>query len=576
MILRTLIFIHRWVGTALCVLFLLWFPSGIGMMYWGMLAISARDRLERAPVLDPARVVLSPQEAAARVGVRTAPTDIRLNSFDGRPVYRFGAGGRGAGGGRIVYADTGEEQTDAPLLMRNRAAAAWAGQAASAAAVESITETDQWMVGNQLRTLRPLWKYSWSNGEQLYIGESGEVLLYTTPTTRLQAYLSAIPHWLYFTPLRKNQPVWIRFATYAAMIGTAGALIGVIVGAWLYSPRQKYRYAGAPSRFPYRGQKRWHTILGLVFGIATVTWTLSGSLAFLPFPSAQRTPAAGAQAAAPRPRPTGNVPRSQPRESAQEQGLAPPGQQVQAQAGRPGQAPGRSQAQSPGQAQSEGQGQGGRRGGGGGGLAAALRGRIGMDDIAVHPRELLARHADLGVKELSFTSIDGQPLYTLGLGDGSSRTFTLDGRESQGLSNERVIELVKRNVPDHDALELRTVEQYDYYYQDRTRQRALPVLLALTHDADGTRHYIDPKSALVSTYSDRNWARRFFYSGLHSLNFPWLYNHRPLWDIVVITFMVGGTALCVTALVLAWRVIGKRLTRARTRNLSPQPLTPAA
>jgi hypothetical protein len=34
-----------------------------------------------------------------------------------------------------------------------------------------------------------------------------------------------------------------------------------------------------------------------------------------------------------------------------------------------------------------------------------------------------------------------------------------------------------------------------------------------------------------------------------------------LWDIVVITFMVGGTALCVTSLVLAWRVVGRKLKR---------------
>ena len=52
---------------------------------------------------------------------------------------------------------------------------------------------------------------------------------------------------------------------------------------------------------------------------------------------------------------------------------------------------------------------------------------------------------------------------------------------------------------------------------------------------------------------------RWLYHGLHSLDFPWLYNYRPLWDIVVITFMVGGTALCVTSLILAWRVIGRLL-----------------
>src|SRR5690606_24767674 len=112
------------------------------------------------------------------------------------------------------------------------------------------------------------------------------------------------------------------------------------------------------------------------------------------------------------------------------------------------------------------------------------------------------------------------------------------------------------------AVEIRTVDRYDYYYYDRTGRRPLPVVLALMHDADGTRYYIDPASGTVAgTYSDRNWARRFFYNGLHSLSFPWLYNHRPLWDIVVITFMVGGTALCVTGLVLAWRVIGRKLAK---------------
>lgn len=35
----------------------------------------------------------------------------------------------------------------------------------------------------------------------------------------------------------------------------------------------------------------------------------------------------------------------------------------------------------------------------------------------------------------------------------------------------------------------------------------------------------------------------------------------PLGDIVVIAFMLGGTALCVTALILAWRAPGKKLRR---------------
>jgi hypothetical protein len=140
------------------------------------------------------------------------------------------------------------------------------------------------------------------------------------------------------------------------------------------------------------------------------------------------------------------------------------------------------------------------------------------------------------------------------------------------LDTARIIDIVKRAAPDPGAVETRVVEQYDMYYLDRTRQQPLPVILALMNDAEKTRHYIDPRTAtVVRTYSSRNAWRRWAYNGLHSFNFPWLYNYRPLWDIVVITFMLGGTALCCTALVLAWRAVGKKLRsiskHARELNL---------
>jgi hypothetical protein len=52
---------------------------------------------------------------------------------------------------------------------------------------------------------------------------------------------------------------------------------------------------------------------------------------------------------------------------------------------------------------------------------------------------------------------------------------------------------------------------------------------------------------------------RWLYHGLHSLDFPWLYKYRPLWDVVVISLMLGGTALCVTSLVLTWRVLARKI-----------------
>jgi hypothetical protein len=510
-ILRFLIFLHRWVGIALCVVFLLWFPSGIGMMYWGFPGVTAEDRLDHSPKLDPANIMLSPEEAAEKAGVQANPGQVRLNTFDGRPVYRFGGGGRGGrgGGGRIIYADTGEEQTEASLDMLDRIASAWTGRPVAEAIKTVVEEPDQWTVAGQLRD-RPLYKYSWPDGQQVYLnGNTGDVVQYTNFAKRVQAHVSAIPHWLYYTPLRKHQPQWLQFMIWSSLIGTIGAIIGVVVALWMYSPKKKYRLAGQSTGVPYRGQKRWHWIFGVVFGVATITWTFSGLMTLGPFPIVQRL--------------TGTAPRTE-------------------------------------QSQTRG------RGGPQEGIAGALRGRVRITDFAsIHPRDLLTKLPQLAVKELEWTSFAGTPLFNANLGGGKSQLLSLDGSPVNGFDVTRVIEIVKGAVPDPDTLDIQVIDRYDLYYLDRTRKRPLPVLRVLMNDAENTRYYVDPKSArIVSTYSNRNWVNRWLDSALHSLSFPFLYNHRPLWDIVVIVFMVGGTALCVTSLVLAWRVLGRKLKRAKT------------
>ena len=94
------------------------------------------------------------------------------------------------------------------------------------------------------------------------------------------------------------------------------------------------------------------------------------------------------------------------------------------------------------------------------------------------------------------------------------------------------------------------------YYLDRRRVRPLPVILAQLNDTDRTRYYVDPRTArVVGSYSGKGWTTRWLYHGLPSLDFPWLYNHRPAWDVVVIALLVAGTALSATSIVLAWRLV---------------------
>lgn len=489
MVKRTLVFLHRWLGVALCVVFLIWFASGIGMMYWTFPTVTPADRLERSPALDPATVTLSPAEAAAKIGLGQLPPQVRLNTFDGRPVYRFG-GGRGAA--RLVYADTGDEQGEISRFMLHRVASAWTGRPAHEARVERLREVDQWTVQANVRSEMPLWKYSWPNGEQVYVSErTGEVVQYTTTASRIGAYLGPIPHWLYFTPLRKHGPEWSRVVIWSSGIGTIAAILGLVIGVWMYSPSKRYRRDGAPTSIPYRGQKRWHMVLGLVFGLGAVTWAFSGMLSMDPFPS--RTGGAG--------RPSGPS------------------------------------------------------------INQALRGRVDMAAFAArHPREALQQLAGLQVKELELTSFDGEPVYLATLAGGRTRIVPVRGEPRDEFDHERIVEVVKAAAPDPQAVEARVIHEYDWYYLDRHGRRPLPVILVLMNDSERSRYYIDPRTGRVAgSYSSRNWVNRWLYTGLHSLNVPFLYKHRPLWDIVVITFMLGGTALCVTSLVLAWRVLEKKV-----------------
>jgi hypothetical protein len=278
---RALIFVHRWLGVALCLLFLLWFPSGIVMMYWPFPDVSPADRLEHATALDASAIALLPDEAVARLGLDDQePRPVRLNTFDGRPVYRIRGGGRT----HVVYADTGEVRDQVTLTLMRRIAARWTGQPEASATDEPLTEADQWTVQNY-RNIAPVRKFSWPDGQQVYVSEnSGEVVQATTRGSRLWAYLGAIPHWFYFTPLRKHGPEWSRTVIWTSAVGTATAVLGLIIGVWMYSPSKRYRHAGLATAIPYRGQKRLHTILGLLFGLGAVTWAFSGMLSMEPFP----------------------------------------------------------------------------------------------------------------------------------------------------------------------------------------------------------------------------------------------------------------------------------------------------
>ena len=181
------------------------------------------------------------------------------------------------------------------MLFRSAVAAQWTHQPAAAAtllATMRLPNVDQWTVGGPNARYWPLYKFGWPDGQQVYVSSTtGEVVQYTTPALRLGSYFGAVPHWLYFVPLRRSAARWQAIVLWSSGVGILVSLLGLAVGLWMYSPRKIYRTNGTPSSFPYSGQKRWHTILGLAFGLFTCTWAFSGFLSMGPINRLNRPPA---------------------------------------------------------------------------------------------------------------------------------------------------------------------------------------------------------------------------------------------------------------------------------------------
>jgi PepSY-associated transmembrane protein len=490
---RSAIFVHRWMGVCFCLLFLMWFTSGIVMMYWDYPAVSNAERLQRTATLQASKVHLSPDQAYDRLETDRAPTQVRLGMQDGRPAYRF----RLEDVDSMVYADNGETLAEISPEMALRIASSWVKQPPAAARVEMNTEEDQWTVSASFWAFRPMFKYSWPNGEEVYVSSlTGDVVQHTTRASRIGAYFGAIPHWLYFTPLRKHGAQWSRIVIWGSGLAALTAIIGITIGLWMYSPGKRYLCAGVPSAIPYTGQKRWHMILGLSFGLIACTWAFSGMLSMDPFPQMQgESGAVGFPSEA----------------------IPLPGGPLQ--------------------------------------LAA-----YSIKD----PREALAQlGSDFKARELEFTSLAGEPAYLATMAPQQTRVIPLRGEPQAEFDRARIVEVVRQAAQPFAPAEVREVTRYEAYYVDRHHERPLPVILVRLNDSGHSTFYIDPRNArIVQSYNSRARWNRWLYHGLHSIDLPWLYRHRPAWDIVVLLLMLGGAALCVTSLILAWRVLSRKLNRS--------------
>src|SRR5688572_11548071 len=193
---KTVVWAHRYLGILLSAMFLMWFLTGIGMIYSrGMPRLTPEVRLARLSPVDLDKVKLTPAEAAAVAEIDGAAGRTTMVTVLDRPAYRFSDFGT-----QTVFADTGELMLEVDAAQGKTIAARFMelpeDQIQDAGLVR---EPDQWTL-NQVRQL-PLYKYAVSDsaGTELYVSPGlGEIVQLTTRKSRMLAWVSTIPHFFYF------------------------------------------------------------------------------------------------------------------------------------------------------------------------------------------------------------------------------------------------------------------------------------------------------------------------------------------------------------------------------------------
>ncbi|MEL7118396.1 MAG: hypothetical protein AAFO07_03115 [Bacteroidota bacterium] len=169
---------------------------------------------------------------------------------------------------------------------------------------------------------------------------------------------------------------------------------------------------------------------------------------------------------------------------------------------------------------------------------------------------------------MNFLSFDGQPFYLVRRPDHTSMLVYAD-QMNQPIGQLEVnlfVQQVKELHPGKEISTVKVLEDYDAYYYNKHRTKPLPVIKININDDKRTSYYIDPKTTnVLMKYEIKSRINRWLYHGLHSLDFPSLYFKRPLWDIIVIILMLGGTSVSITGLVLTYRWLKQKTQKKRRK-----------
>lgn len=272
--LKILFLTHRYLGIGLSLVMLIWCLSGFIMMYKSYPELSYQQQLQ---TLTPLKLEACCSELNSVEMLDDDFQNFQIMMLNQEPVIHLYSSF-----GRLSTAKLNNAEVFNGIDENNAMQIADIYRQANSYPDAELINTiynDQWTVYGAYNIHRPLYQFAANDaqGTQWYISsKTGEIIQYTTREQRIWAYLGAVIHWLYPTKLREKVQLWTQVVIWLTLLGLFLTLTGIYFGIRQYKLRKNGSYS------PYRGLSLWHHYTGLVFGLLTLSWVVSGLFSMQP------------------------------------------------------------------------------------------------------------------------------------------------------------------------------------------------------------------------------------------------------------------------------------------------------
>ena len=267
---RFLFTTHRILGTLLSILFVMWFASGLVMIYHTYPYVPNSAYLMKNDCLQvkdlPSLDTIRSMEPKDLGGLQSVDVYSYLGSV--KLTYNY----RDTSVLRILRAAPMVKDTMAALLSM------WSER--KPVKIDTLYQLDEWIINKWGYSAFPVYKFHFDDPDahQLYIG-ANSVLQYVNKSQRFWGYLSAVPHWIYIRQLTQYPEIWIPFIIWSAFLGCFMCLSGIYLGIKRFRI-SKWGIRSLYHRFSYK----WHHIIGTVFGLFCITFAFSGAMSVISVP----------------------------------------------------------------------------------------------------------------------------------------------------------------------------------------------------------------------------------------------------------------------------------------------------